>query len=113
MPDSTENPIFVRNNADAGQWTASFDGLPQVAFGGMTAIGAVRRLLEGAEAGHGTYTLKCDPDSAPAGEISESVVWAPPELLVPCHVCKGRGEYVGLLVVEKCGTCGGRLVVPG
>jgi hypothetical protein len=107
------NPIIARYEQVAGQWTASFDGVPQFAFGGKTAIGAVRRLLEGAEASQGTYTVEHRSDRTSSEQIPESVVWDPPELLVPCQICKGRGEYVGLLVVEKCGTCGGRLVVPG
>jgi len=106
-------PIIARYEQLAGQWTASFDGAPQFAFGGKTAIGAVRRLLEGAEASQGTYTLEHHSDQASSEQTPESVIWDPPELLVPCPVCKGRGDYVGLLIVEKCGTCGGRLVVPG
>ena len=76
-------------------------------------IGAVRRLLEGAESDQGTYTIECHANLASAEKVPESVVWDPPELLIPCHACNGRGEYVGLLVVEKCATCGSRLVVPG
>jgi hypothetical protein len=106
-------PIIARYVQVAGQWTASFDGVPQFAFGGTSAIGAVRRLLEGAEASHGTYTLKCETDSAFAKQVPASVIWDPPELLVSCPDCNGRGDHVGLLVVEKCRTCGGRLVVRG
>ena len=104
--------IIARYVQLAGRWTASFDGVPQFAFGGATAIGAVRRLLEGAEASSGTYAIKCHAESASATQIPASVVWDPPELLVPCPDCNGRGEYVGLLRVEKCRTCGGRKVVP-
>jgi hypothetical protein len=105
--------IIARYEQAAGQWTASFDGVPQVAFGGMTAFGAVRRLLDGAESSHGTYMLNCDVDSALAGQNPNSIVWDPPELLIPCPDCNGRGEYVGLQHVEKCRPCGGRIVVPG
>jgi hypothetical protein len=97
------------HNADAGQWTASFEGVPQFAFGGGTAIGAVRRLLEGAESEHGTYTIECFSDLALGEQIPASIVWDPPELLASCPDCNGRGEYIGLLHIEKCRTCGGRM----
>jgi hypothetical protein len=113
MPKSADNLIVVRQNADAGQWTASFESVPQFAFGGGTAIGAVCRLLEGAESDHGTYTIECFSDLALAEQAPASIVWDPPELLVPCPDCNGRGEYVGLLHVERCRTCAGRMVVPG
>lgn len=106
-------PIIAHYNQTAGQWTAIFGGVPQFAFGGGTAIGAVRRLLEGAEASLGTYTIQYYTDSSSADQLPASVVWDPPELLVTCPDCNGRGEYVGLLHVEKCRTCGGRMVVPG
>jgi hypothetical protein len=41
MPESADNLIVVRRNAEAGQWTASFNGVPQFAFGGGTAINEV------------------------------------------------------------------------
>jgi hypothetical protein len=113
MSTDHSGSIIARYEHAAGQWTASFDGVPQVAFGGMTAIGAVRRLLEGSEASHGTYTVEHHSDRASSEQIPASVIWDPPELLVPCPDCNGRGEYVGLLHVEKCRTCGGRTVVPG
>ena len=92
MPESADNQIVVRHIADAEQWTASFDGVPQFAFGGKTTLGAVRRLLEGAETGHGTYAIEYHSDLALADQIPASVIWDPPELLIPCTDCNGRGE---------------------
>ena len=104
MTDHSETIIACFDQA-AGQWRAWFDGVPQVAFGGLTAINAIRRLLKCVEAGAGTYTVDCEPALGP-------VLWDPPELFVPCPDCKGSGEYVGLQQVEVCRTCAGRTVVP-
>ncbi|MSR59345.1 MAG: hypothetical protein EXS05_17165 [Planctomycetaceae bacterium] len=92
----------------AFQWSASFDGRPQTAFGGNTAIVAVRRLLEGTEAAADQYTVLCDQ---PIPGIINPVTWNPPELLAVCPECEGRGDYVGLQEVERCGGCRGRGVV--
>ncbi len=112
MTDHTAT-IIAHYNQTAGQWTAIFEGVPQFAFGGMTALGAVRRLLEGAEASHGMYALQRYGESSSADQLPASVIWDPPELLVRCPDCNGRCDYVGLRQVEKCRTCGGRTVVPG
>jgi hypothetical protein len=90
MSKPTDKMIVVRHDADAGQWTASFEGVPQFAFGGATAVGAIRRLLEGAEAWRATY-IEC----MLASEVPESVVWDPPELLVPSEDCNGAANTSG------------------
>lgn len=110
MSDQT---IVARFDPLAGQWTASFETLPQVAFGGPTEVVATRRLLEGAEASRGMYALSCDaptPDLS-TGLIRDSFIWDPPELLVSCPDCDGRGKYVGFLKVEPCSRCQGRKIV--
>jgi hypothetical protein len=109
---SATAPVAIICRFNAGQWTASFEGVPQFAFGGAIPLGAIRRLLEGAEADRATHSVQCLAESGLAKDIPDLVVWDPPELLVPCSVCKGRGDYVGLLVVEQCATCGGRSLVP-
>jgi DnaJ-class molecular chaperone len=96
------------------QWCAAFDGKPQVAFGGDMPAVAIRRLLEGTEAHPDSYALMCDANLSGTGAhtIYRSNIWNPPELLLPCGDCRGKGEYVGLLERETCQTCGGRKVVP-
>jgi hypothetical protein len=97
-----------------GQWFATFERRPQVAFGGDMPAVAIRRLLEGTEAEPGDYALICDADLSGTGAhtIYRSIIWNPPELLLPCGDCRGKGEYVGLLERGTCKTCGGRKVVP-
>lgn len=112
MPTSPDPPIVISHSVDAGHWTASFEDKAHVTFGGNTAFVAIRRLLEMTEAGHGTYSLTSSRDPSATGQIPESVIWDPPELLVSCPDCNGRGEYVGLLQVEKCKNCGGRCRIP-
>src|SRR5437868_5237038 len=106
--------IIAVYDADAGQWVARFDDRPQVAFGGDMPAVAIRRLLEGTEAAPDGYSLICDADLSGLGAhtIYRSISWDPPELLLPCGDCRGKGEYVGLLERETCKTCGGRKVVP-
>jgi hypothetical protein len=101
-------------DAHAEQWVATFDDRLQVAFGGSMPAIAIRRLLEGTEAAPDAYALICDADlsGSDSHTIHRSIVWRPPELLLPCGDCQGRGEYVGLLERETCGTCGGRKMVP-
>jgi DnaJ-class molecular chaperone len=75
---------------------------------------AIRRLLERTEAEPDGYALICDRDLSGRGAhpLHRSIIWNPPELLLPCGDCRGRGEYVGLLERATCKTCGGRKVVP-
>jgi hypothetical protein len=74
-------------------------------------ITRVRRLLDETAAVSDSHTLLCDLDLAGTGVLYRSIIWNPPELLLPCGDCHGRGEYVGLLERETCGTCGGRKMV--
>ena len=106
--------IIARYDAPAEQWVATFEGIPQVTYGGNMPAVAIRRLLDGTEAGADCYALICDMDLSGTGAhpIHRSIIWDPPELLLPCGDCRGRGEYVGLLERETCRTCGGRTVVP-
>jgi hypothetical protein len=92
--------------------TASFDGLPKLASAGPTAVGAVRRLLEGAEASHGMYYIERNSDPSCTKSVPGLVVWDPLEMLVTRVCCEGRGTYAGLHDVETCRTCWGRTVVP-
>jgi hypothetical protein len=69
---------------------------------------AIRRLLDGTEAEPACYSLLYDRDLSGTGVLNRSIVWNPPELLLPCGDCQGRGEYVGLFERETCQTCGGR-----
>jgi hypothetical protein len=111
IPDAADHQIIVHYDAQAGQWVAAFDGTPQVAFGGNMPVVAIRRLLDETEAASDSYTLLCDQDLAGTGVLYRSIIWNPPELLLFCGDCQGRGEYVGLLERETCGTCGGRKMV--
>jgi hypothetical protein len=106
--------IIVRYDAQGQQWCAAFDGKPQIVFDGNMPAVAIRRLLEGTEAEPDEYALICDADLSGTGAhtIYRSIIWNPPELLLPCGDCQGRGEYVGLLERKTCTTCGGRKVVP-
>ena len=112
MADIATDTIVCRFNDDSGQWVAHFEPTPHVAFGGDMPVVAIRRLLEGTEAAPDGYTLICDSDLAGSRVLRREIIWHPPELLFPCGACEGRGEYVGLLERETCGTCGGRKVVP-
>jgi hypothetical protein len=105
--------ITVQYNPTATQWVDSFDSSPQVAFGSDTPMGAVRSLLTGSESIPGPYRLQLDQDQVGSGVLIRVATWKPPELLVQCTACDGRGEYVGLVVKEVCKVCGGRKVVAG
>jgi hypothetical protein len=113
MTNVTPDTIIASYVPQAGQWVAAFDGTPQVAFGGNMPAVAIRRLLDDTEAHPDSYALICDADLSGTGAhtIHRSVIWNPPELLLPCGDCQGRGEYVGLLEREICQTCGGRKLV--
>jgi hypothetical protein len=111
MADNAPNTIIVR--FDGGQWIASFEHVPQVAFGGGLPMQAVRRLLEGSEAVPGIYELRCASDQAGSGDLHRSLDWHPPEILFECSTCRGTGQYVGLIEVGVCEVCGGRKVVAG
>jgi hypothetical protein len=50
MPDPIPQTIIARYHAHPGRWVATFDGKPQVAFGGDMSVVSIRRLLEGTEA---------------------------------------------------------------
>jgi hypothetical protein len=115
MIDLTPRTIIVHHDAQAGQWVAAFVERPHWSpFGGNTPAVAIRRLLEGDKASERVCTLICDTDLSGRGAhtIYRSIVWSPPELLLPCGDCRGRGEHVGLLERKTCPTCGGRKVVP-
>jgi hypothetical protein len=105
-----DNPrVVVRYGGD--QWVAYFESVPQVAFGGEKPLNALRRLLEGTEAEQGSYVMQWVQETPDSGTPFWSVSWDPPELLIPCQACEGRGEYVGLLEREVCRACGGKKVV--
>jgi hypothetical protein len=117
MPGSTATTpttIIAQYDPHAGQWNARFEDRPQVVYGGDMPAVAIRRLLEGTEPEPNDYALICDADLSGRGvnTIYRSIIWNPPELLLPCGDCRGRGEYVGLLERKRCPTCGGRKVVP-
>ena len=98
MPDA----IITRFDADASQWSAHFEHVPQVAFGSDLPMRAVRRLLEGTESSPDTYELRCDADRAGSGVLHRSLIWDPPEMLFECSTCGGTGQYVGLAEVGTC-----------
>jgi hypothetical protein len=106
--------IMALYDADAEQWIASFEDERYRTFGGHTPAVAIRRLLEWTEAKPDAYMLICDADLSGlvAHTIHRPIIWNPPDLLLPCGECRGRGQYVGLRVRETCRTCGGRTVVP-
>jgi hypothetical protein len=116
--DQGSSPTIIAiYDARAEQWVARFDDRPQVAFGGDMPVVAIRRLLKETEAESDDYALICDADLSGRRDpnrhtIYRSIIWNPPELLLPCGDCRERGEYVGLLEREMCRTCGERKVVP-
>lgn len=77
-------------------------GLP-AAFGGDTAVVAIRRLLEATEAPDDSYRVQTDESGIPA-----CVRWDRPLVLTRCTECDGKGQYVGLHLVERCGACNGQ-----
>src|SRR5262245_50424403 len=103
--------IVVQYQELGQQWVAHFDGELCRSFGGNMPLVAVRRLLEGTDNQPETLTVRCDRDRAATGILQFPIVWEPPEMLITCRACEGRGEYVGLLEREVCPSCGGRKVV--
>ena len=113
MTEPTGTNIIVRYNDAAAQWEAWFDGAPCVCYGGDFSMVAVHRLLEGSEIDACDLKLNVSHVQAGAAVLVREAVWQPPELLLPCEQCNGKGEYVGLAVVEKCGACRGKGWIPG
>ena len=93
------------------EWHGHFEGQPNFALSGENSVQAVRRLLEGMEAEPAMFIILSHGDTG-SEVLRYSAMWDGPELLFPCQVCEGRGEYVGLLVRETCHGCGGRKVIP-
>jgi hypothetical protein len=112
MADISPDTIIVRFDAEAREWNANFQCVPQVAYGGDLPMRAVRRLLEGTVAWPDIYPLRCDPDDSGHGVPHRSLIWDPPEMLFECSTCRGTGQYVGLAEVGTCDACGGRTIVP-
>jgi hypothetical protein len=100
MPDQLT--IVVQYQDFAQQWVAHFEGDPCHPFCANMPMVAVRQLLEGSETEPHTMLLRCDRDQSAIGVLQMSIVWDPPEILVPCRECEGRGEYVGLREREVC-----------
>ncbi len=92
-----DSTIVSRYDWHGKEWVAYFEDTTQVAFGSDMPMKAVRRLLEGTEAERQAVLIWCDRDMAGTGRLRLSSFWDPPELLIPCQACEGRGEYVGLL----------------
>src|SRR6516165_2451801 len=67
MAEITPETIVVRFDADASRWSASFQSVPQVEYGGDLPLRAVRRLLEGIVAWPDNYPLHFDPDDSGHG----------------------------------------------
>lgn len=82
-----------------GQWVARFRDRPQPPCSGRKPVDAIARLL----AAQGIPVL-------PHDLISHVENWGENgfEFVLPaCPDCRGRGEYVGLTLVERCTTCQG------
>jgi hypothetical protein len=105
-------PVIVVRYCETGsQWQAWFNETTCLCYGGEFSTEAVHRLLEGSGTDACDLTLHVDrPDKS---TMIQEAVWQPPELLLRCEQCDGKGEYVGLAVVEKCGTCRGRGWIAG
>lgn len=99
-------PILVHYCDTAGQWQAWFDESACIAYGGEFSMQAVHRLLEGYGTPAGDVELHVD--CADGSMQVQSATWQPPDLLLKCEHCNGKGEYVGLATVERCGRCDGR-----
>lgn len=99
-------PVIVHYCDTATQWQAWFDRNPCVAYGGEFSMQAVRRLLEHDGAPAGQIELRID--QANGSVLIQPATWQPPDLLLKCEHCGGKGEYVGLATIEKCHRCAGR-----
>jgi hypothetical protein len=71
-------------------------------------MGAARRLLDGTDSPAGEYQLLVDQDQIESGVVLGTATWQPPDLLFRCEACEGKGQYVGLNVVEVCQVCRGK-----
>lgn len=79
-------------------WSAWFEGHPEITFGGDSAATAAIRLIE---------FRGLDPTQV---RLTGAPTMTQMELLIPtdtCPVCKGTKMYVGLQSVEPCSRCGG------
>ena len=83
-----------------GHWSAWLESRPHEGWGGDTPATAVMRLLRA----HGLSVALIAADYDPTH--SERQVFRLKRGGV-CPDCGGAGRYVGLNVVETCGTCGG------
>lgn len=103
------NPkIIVQYNKTADQWQAWIEESPCDKGDADFAMDAVYRLLEDLEPEACDLTLHIDQDQDGSDVVIREACWQPPELLFRCERCNGRGEYVGLTVVEPCKSCHGR-----
>ena len=104
LPVTTEKPVRVLAfRAPDGRWRAWLDAEPDVCVSDRTARAAAMQLVEG--------TPGLDPGSLEIVERSGGsgfVVFAVSRAeSTPCPDCGGSGQYVGLVVVESCRSCGG------
>ena len=83
-----------------GGWSAWLEGRAYKTWGGNSAAVAVMRLLRA----NGWSIALIEPDYDPAHPKRQVFRLKRGEV---CPDCGGRGRYVGLTVVETCGTCGG------
>jgi hypothetical protein len=106
MVQSSATRIIVEQAAGGTHWTAWFADDPRGSKGGQTTRLALRNLLA-AHPGRipARYVLQMDRSRYQPGHF-EIVVQTEGESAV-CPECNGRGQYVGLNVVEPCAACGG------
>lgn len=90
---------IVCEQIEPDHWMAWFATDPEIAFDGESPLRAVVRLLDNTP---GVDARALVPDSARTRDGHLEFV-----LRIPCPDCRGTGEYVGLIEVGPCTTCGG------
>lgn len=99
---------IIAKRTQSGDWSAWFDGRPQVVFRGSTARQAASRLVDQVL---GRDAVELQP--LVRSKANGTVIFAGEARRVPCPDCDGSGSYVGLTVVEPCDVCGGTGRVTG
>jgi hypothetical protein len=93
-------PCIIAEANRHGGWSAWLEDCPYESWGGETAVAALMRLLRAHGWPVALVALDHDPEhpNRRVFRLKRGKV---------CPECGGRGRYVGLRVVETCGTCGG------
>lgn len=110
MPQPVQPRIILEHDAANGDWSAWFADEPHQRHQGPNTRLAMKRLLDAhPDRVPADYRIHVDRSQYQTGHF-ELVLFA--NDLAPgdgefCCECHGSGQYVGLNVVEPCGSCGG------